>query len=463
MQLPTYSNVLEMIGNTPLMAVRRIDTGPCRLFLKLENQNPGGSIKDRVGLYLIEAAERSGALKPGGTLIEATAGNTGLGLALVAAQKGYRLLLVIPDKMSQEKIFHLQGAWAPRCVMTRSDVSKGHPEYYQDIAERLARETPGAYFVNQFGNPANPRAHEADHGAGDLASRWTDASTPWCAASAPAARSPACRASSRARRPKVEMVLADPVGSVLADYVTHRQAGPAQMTPGWSKASAGTSCRRSRTSRASKHAYTHSGRGERSAPAASCWRRKASSPAPPPARCWRRRCATAASRRRPSASSRFVCDSGNKYLSKVYNDYWMLDQGFLEREQLRRPARPDRAAPQRARRGDAWTRPRPCWPRYRRMKLYDVSQLPVHADGRIVGIVDEEDILLEVFAESGALQRAGHAGDGEPPGHRAGRCAVRAADGDLRAAAWWRSSWTASEFQGLITRIDLLNWLRRQA
>jgi cystathionine beta-synthase len=105
---PTYNNVLEMIGNTPLMAARHLDCGPCELFLKLENQNPGGSIKDRVGLYLIQAAERAGLLKPGGTLIEATAGNTGLGLALVAAQKGYRLLLVIPDKMSQEKIFHLR-------------------------------------------------------------------------------------------------------------------------------------------------------------------------------------------------------------------------------------------------------------------------------------------------------------------------------------------------------------------
>src|ERR1700761_3811314 len=97
--MSSFRNVLEMIGNTPMVEVRRLDTGPCRLFLKLENQNPGGSIKDRVGLYLIQAAERDGRLKPGGTLIEATAGNTGLGLALVAAQKGYRLVLVIPDKM----------------------------------------------------------------------------------------------------------------------------------------------------------------------------------------------------------------------------------------------------------------------------------------------------------------------------------------------------------------------------
>src|SRR5579885_3840828 len=151
-------NVLELIGRTPLVAVRGFDTGPCELYLKLENQNPGGSIKDRVGLYMIEAAEREGRIKPGATLIEATAGNTGLGLALVAGRKGYRLLLVIPDKMSQEKIFHLK-AMGAEVIMTRSDVQKGHPDYYQDMAERIAREMPGAFYVNQFENPANPEAH----------------------------------------------------------------------------------------------------------------------------------------------------------------------------------------------------------------------------------------------------------------------------------------------------------------
>ena len=159
MPLQSFDNVLDMIGKTPLFAAQHLDTGPCRLFLKLENQNPGGSIKDRVGLYLIEAAERAGYIKPGGTLIEATAGNTGLGLALVAGQKGYRLLLVIPDKMSQEKIFHLK-AMGAEVVMTRSDVHKGHPDYYQDRAAQLARETPNSFYVNQFGNEANPRAHE---------------------------------------------------------------------------------------------------------------------------------------------------------------------------------------------------------------------------------------------------------------------------------------------------------------
>src|SRR5687768_18361193 len=96
------ANILDLIGNTPLVEVRRLDTGRCQLFLKLENQNPGGSIKDRVALAMIEAAEREGKLKPGSLIVEATAGNTGLGLALVASQKGYRLLIVVPDKMSQE-------------------------------------------------------------------------------------------------------------------------------------------------------------------------------------------------------------------------------------------------------------------------------------------------------------------------------------------------------------------------
>ena len=122
--MAAHGNVLDMIGNTPMVELARLDAGPCRLFVKLENQNPGGSIKDRIGLSMIEAAEREGKLPPGGTLVEATAGNTGLGLALVAAQKGYRLIIVMPDKMSQEKIFHLKALGA-EVRMTRSDVGKG--------------------------------------------------------------------------------------------------------------------------------------------------------------------------------------------------------------------------------------------------------------------------------------------------------------------------------------------------
>src|SRR5688572_10328041 len=146
-----HNSVLELIGATPIIKAQRLDTGVCELFLKLESTNPGGSIKDRIGLSMIEAAEREGKIKPGDTLVEGTAGNTGIGLALVAQQKGYKLVLVVPDKMSREKIFNLK-AMGAEVVLTRSDVAKGHPQYYQDMAERLAKETPNAWFVNQFGD-----------------------------------------------------------------------------------------------------------------------------------------------------------------------------------------------------------------------------------------------------------------------------------------------------------------------
>ena len=139
--MSVYHSITDLIGQTPILQLHKLDTGSCELFLKLENQNPGGSIKDRVALSMINEAERQGLLAPGGTIIEATAGNTGLGLALIAAQKGYRLVLVVPDKMSQEKIYHLR-ALGVQVLITRSDVTKGHPEYYQDYARRLAEETP---------------------------------------------------------------------------------------------------------------------------------------------------------------------------------------------------------------------------------------------------------------------------------------------------------------------------------
>ncbi|MEK6623561.1 MAG: cysteine synthase family protein, partial [Bdellovibrionota bacterium] len=157
--MKTTANLISLIGNTPLLEVTHLDTGLCKLFLKLECNNPGGSIKDRVGLSMITQAEKEGKLKSGFTIIEATAGNTGLGLALVASQRGYPLILVIPDKMSQEKINHLRALGA-KIVMTRSDVEKGHPEYYQDLAEKIARETPNSFYANQFNNSANPLAHE---------------------------------------------------------------------------------------------------------------------------------------------------------------------------------------------------------------------------------------------------------------------------------------------------------------
>src|SRR5215212_6139867 len=134
---PVVPNVLSLIGSTPVVELKEFDTGFCRLFVKLENQNPGGSIKDRMAVSMIEAAETGGQLPPGGTIVEATAGNTGLGLALVAAAKGYRLILVIPDKMSTEKIAHLR-AFGVDIRITRSDVCADHSAFYKTMAARIA-------------------------------------------------------------------------------------------------------------------------------------------------------------------------------------------------------------------------------------------------------------------------------------------------------------------------------------
>ncbi len=149
--MQSYPDVLDMIGETPMLELHRFDTGPCRLFAKLEYMNPGGSIKDRIARSMIEAAQANGDLKPGGTIVEATAGNTGLGLALVALQKGYRLVLVLPDKMSLEKVNTVRCMGA-EVIITRSDVAKGHPEYYQDVAKRIARER-GAFFYQSICQP----------------------------------------------------------------------------------------------------------------------------------------------------------------------------------------------------------------------------------------------------------------------------------------------------------------------
>lgn len=180
------NNVLELVGNTPMVRVNHIDTGKCELYLKLESHNPGGSIKDRIALSMIEAAERDGSLKAGGTLVEATAGNTGLGLALVASQKGYKLILVIPDKMSQEKIFHLKALGA-EVVMTRSDVGIGHPEYYQDMAKRIAKEGAGSMSISlKIRVTRSPMSAQQ---AQKFLSKWMKTSMPWSAVLVLVARS----------------------------------------------------------------------------------------------------------------------------------------------------------------------------------------------------------------------------------------------------------------------------------
>ena len=159
-----YDNVLGAMGNTPLVRLNRIGRDlPVPLYAKLELMNPGGSVKDRVGAYIIEQAEKRGELKPGGTIVEATSGNTGVGLAIAAALKGYKTIFVMPDKMSNEKILLLR-AYGAKVVITPTAVGPEDPRSYYEVAKKFARETPNAILANQYHNPDNPKTHEISTG-----------------------------------------------------------------------------------------------------------------------------------------------------------------------------------------------------------------------------------------------------------------------------------------------------------
>lgn len=214
--MKVYSNALEMIGNTPMVRVNNLDTGPCDLFLKLETLNPGLSIKDRIAVYMIEAAEKQGLIKPGDTLIEGTAGNTGLGLAIVAAQKGYKMIIVLPDKMSREKLYNLSALGA-EVIETRSDVQKGHPEYYQDLAERLAKER-GAFYINQFENPANTQAHYETTGP-EIWQQMDAKLDAFICGVGSGGTLTGIGKYLKEQKPEIEIILADPAGSILAPLV----------------------------------------------------------------------------------------------------------------------------------------------------------------------------------------------------------------------------------------------------
>jgi cystathionine beta-synthase len=455
--MTVQQSVLELIGDTPIVKAQHLDAGLCELYLKLECMNPGGSIKDRIGLKMIEAAEQAGKIQPGDTLVEGTAGNTGIGLALVAQQKGYKLILVVPDKMSREKIFNLR-AMGAEVVLTRSDVAKGHPQYYQDMAERLAKETPNAYFINQFGNPDNPAAHEQGTGPeiwrqmdGQL-----DAIVFGCGSSGTMTGLSRYFAETA---PQLELVLADPVGSILEEYISR-----------------GTLSEKSAS-------WLVEGIGEDFLPPISDFTRvkKAYAITDKESFLAGRELlmkegvlggsstgtllAAALKYCREQTTAKkvlvFVCDTGNKYLSKMFNDYWMLDQGFLDRPKhgdlrdliLRPYAQKDTVV---VGPNDSLTIA------YQRMKMYDVSQLPVMDGDRIVGIVDESDVLLHVYGDEkrfldsvstamvSKLDQLELTAPMEAllPVFDRGHVAI-VMDG--------------TKFLGLITRIDLLNYLRRRA
>ncbi|WP_114394664.1 pyridoxal-phosphate dependent enzyme [Oleisolibacter albus] len=451
----TAPAILSMIGETPVIRVTKFDTGPCELYLKLENQNPGGSIKDRIGLKMIEAAEADGRLKPGGTVIEATAGNTGLGLALVCAAKGYRLILVIPDKMAVEKINHLRALGA-EIRITRSDVGKGHPDYYQDIAERLAAEIPGSVYMNQFANPANPQAHEDWTGPEMLRQLDGDIDAVVVGVGSGGTMTGLGRFFAKAS-PKTKMVIADPAGSIIADLVntgSHEEPG-SWVVEGVGEDFVPPNC----DLHYAKAAYYVS--DAESLTAARDLLRKegilGGSSSGTLFAAALKYCRDQTEKKRVVT---FVCDTGNKYLSKMFNDAWMEDQGFVPRD----------------RHGDLRDLMTRRWDKgqvvsvgpedtlltaYKRMRISDVSQLPVMEGDRVIGILDESDLLLHVEKDPKRFRDKVYTAMVNRletlPVTAAMTDLTRLFDRNLVAIIM-----DGDKFLGLLTRVDLLNHLRRQ-
>jgi cystathionine beta-synthase len=451
----TRPAVLDLIGNTPLVPVTRLDTGPCTLFLKLESQNPGGSIKDRIGLAMIDAAERDGRLKPGGTVVEATAGNTGLGLALVARAKGYGVVLVVPDKMATEKVLHLKALGA-EVHTTRSDVGKGHPEYYQDYAARLAKEIPGAFFADQFNNPDNPLAHASSTGPEIWQQCGHDVDAIVVGVGSGGTITGLTRYF-REVQPALFFVLADPAGSVVAEYTRSGTVGEAgswavegigeDFIPGIADLS-GVKKAYSITDEESFGTARELLRAEGILGGSSTGTLLAAA---------LRFCRE---QTQPLRVVSFVCDTGTRYLSKVYNDQWMLDQGLLARERFgdlrdvvsRRfedgsviSVGPDDTL----------------LTAFQRMRLADVSQLPVLEGTQLVGVIDESDLLLSVHTDASRFRANVKSAMTDLPETLPSSASLAELEAVLdRGLIAMISDETG--FHGLITRTDLLNHLRRK-
>ena len=321
-----YTSLLELIGRTPVLALDGFETGQSRVFLKLESSNPGGSIKDRIALQMIEGAERRGRLRPGAWIVEGTAGNTGIALALVALLRGYRLLLVVPDKMSAEKIAQLR-AMGAEVVLTRSDVNRGHPDYYLDLAKRLAEER-GGYFIDQFGNPDNPAAHEATTGP----EIWEEFGTELDVLVVGAGTSGTLTGLGhylKSRHRGLRIVLADPEGSVLAGYHRSGRVGPSGR---WLVEGIGEDYLPSigdfslvdevitvsdvEAFRTARELLLRTGVAAGSSTGvllAAALRAARASP-------------------RPVTVLSFVCDQGTRYLTKVYDPRWLARHGLDDRD-----------------------------------------------------------------------------------------------------------------------------------
>jgi cystathionine beta-synthase len=395
-----FQNVLETIGWTPLIRLSRITRGVSTpVYAKAEFFNPGGSVKDRIGLPIIERAERAGELRPGGTIVEGTSGNTGIGLAMAAALKGYRCIFTMPDKMSQEKV-RLLKAFGAEVIITPTAVPPDHPDSYVMMAARIAKETPNAILANQFYNPANPEAHYETTGP-ELWEQTEGRITHFVAAAGTGGTISGVGKYLKERNPKVRVIGGDPVGSILAEYwrskgerkpegVPYKIEGVGQdKIPGTIDMSVIDDYRTvtDRESFAMARRLTREeglfvgGSSGLIAHVAMQVAREVNDP---------KACVVT-----------FLCDTGERYLSKLYNDEWMRENQLLDTDRMPigqllhgksdGTPRVVSVAPSASVRQALGL-----------MSLHDVSQLPVMDGESCVGSVSESALSAKAL-ENGKL------------------------------------------------------------